>query len=85
MKFVVMGCAALAVALSGTANAAATRSADALPVVSKKAIKRTAPAMTGTRSKAEGDSTSIILGVGAAAAAIAGIIIATDNGNDSKG
>lgn len=74
---------ALSLCLSGTAQAAATRSADAVPVVAKKALKRSAPALRGKRS-ALGEEAGIIAAAGGATIVV-GTVALTDDGNDSPG
>lgn len=76
--------AALALGLSGAAQAAGTRSGDAVPSVAKKAVKRTVPLAGAKRSKIDGEEAAL-LGLGGAAI-ITGIVIAADgNGNGSGG
>ncbi|NML94419.1 hypothetical protein [Novosphingobium olei] len=81
-KIALMG-TALALCLSGTAQAATTRSGDAVPAVGKKAPKRTVAAVRGKRSAA-GEDTAIIAAAAVGTLVVGGIALA-DSGNDSPG
>ena len=70
---------ALALCLSGTAQAAATRSGDAVPAVAKKAPKRTIAMVRGKRSNAIETST-IIIGAAGAGVLTGSIVALSDNG-----
>ncbi len=81
-KIGAMGLAALALGLSGAAQAAETRSGAAMPVAAKKALKRTVPLAGAKRSKIGAEEGLLIAG-GLTAVAV-GTVALTDNG-DSAG
>ncbi|WP_225206962.1 hypothetical protein [Novosphingobium huizhouense] len=74
---------ALALCLAGTAQAAATRSGDAVPAVAKKAPKRSVAALRGKRSNEFELSAGVIAAAGVTTLAIAAVAL-SDNG-DSDG
>ncbi len=81
-KIGAMGLAALALGLSGAAQAAETRSGAAMPVVAKKAVKRTVPLASAKRSKV-GAEEGLLIAAGVTTVVV-GTVALTDNG-DSDG
>ena len=83
LNMIAMAGSALALCLSGTAQAAATRSGDAVPAVAKKVQKRSVAAVRGKRSNAFEASTGLIVAAGVGTLVVGGIAL-SDNG-DSEG